>query len=301
MALIASVWGVFEAYTYFKGDQLKRMLGVYWWAIFYVFPLFISLFLSIWVTKSEKLRQFFEWLLKQWRCLVIGAFFITIEFFLYISYGDWRLIGFSSAHLALVILSDWLLHWRTEKVNAIYEFVDFKRNLENWKYEGNWHTIQEGNQTILVVTDSGRGGIAKPCLSWRNYIFEFETKTVNKYSAWIIRAKNLDHYVMLQCRTEEMLLLFRSERNQGKWAWSKEEHIDLPRSIPTNTWFGVRIEVEKDMVTIRLTLDGEDIEVISDVILAPPIAPEKYVQGSVGFRESNKECAHFRNVRVKRI
>jgi hypothetical protein len=179
--LEASIWGFLEAYTYFQDDRLKKVLGPYWWIV-YVFPLFISLFMAIWVIKSEKLRQFFEWFLRRWRYFAISAFFITIEFFLYLSYEDWRLIVFSSAYLVLVVLFDWLLHWRKmERAGTLSEFTAFQHGLVCWEYIGNWHTSQESDQTILIVTDSGKGGIAKPCLLWRDYIFEFETKIINKY------------------------------------------------------------------------------------------------------------------------
>ncbi len=296
--LVAGIWGFLEAYTYFQDDHLKKVLGPYWWII-YVLPLFISLFMAIGVTKSEKLRQFFEWFLRQWRYFVISTFFITVEFFLYLSYEDWRLIVFSTAYLVLVILFEWLLRWRRmERADILSEFTAFEHSLVRWEYVGNWYTSQESDQTILVVTDSGKGGIAKPCLSWRNYIFEFETKIINKYTSWIVRAEDINNYVMLQCHSQKMYHLFCNNGNWAKLEWCKEKPISLPVNIPWEQWFGVRIEVRGEKVIVILTVEGKRIEVLNQSILEPPIAPKSYAVGSVGFRESGSECAHFRNIHV---
>ena len=42
VGLAASIWGITEAYTYFTGDNLRAVLGSYWWLLFHVFPLVIA-------------------------------------------------------------------------------------------------------------------------------------------------------------------------------------------------------------------------------------------------------------------
>lgn len=42
LALVAGIWRFVEAYTYFKGDTLKQLLGSNWWLYYYVLPLFIA-------------------------------------------------------------------------------------------------------------------------------------------------------------------------------------------------------------------------------------------------------------------
>lgn len=46
-SLVASIWGVAEAYTYFTDDALRIVLGSYWWTILYGLPLIIALLISI--------------------------------------------------------------------------------------------------------------------------------------------------------------------------------------------------------------------------------------------------------------
>ena len=46
VVLVTSIWGFIEAYTYFQGDSLKRMLGGNWvWL--YILPSIISVFISV--------------------------------------------------------------------------------------------------------------------------------------------------------------------------------------------------------------------------------------------------------------
>ena len=174
---------------------------------------------------------------------------------------------------------------------------DFQDGLENWEHSGEWRTEREGDRCILIVTKSERGGIAKPCLSWTDYVFEFETRIVNGNSSWIIRARDTLNYVMLQCQQERLYPHLRMHGN-----WFKQDSVILPITLPLNTWFGARIDVRGAEVVVTVTVNDRKWEILnSSTLLEPSTVPVSYPMGSVGFRESAAECAHFRNVRVKRL
>jgi hypothetical protein len=139
-------------------------------------------------------------------------------------------------------------------------------NLDNWMFQQGW-SIEGG---VLRVTNSGHGGIAKPCLTWSNYVFEFDTKIESKYSGWIVRAQSLA----------------------------------LPQSLELNTWYHVQVKIEGAQVDV--TIEGENIaggrmEIKDIPPLEHPEGAVNYSVGSIGFRESGDECAYFRNVVVKRL
>lgn len=257
---------------------------------------------------SPRFKRFTQWLVQKWRYVVIVILLIAIEVLLYLAYADWRNVAFSIAHFALIAVAAWLLARYPKPYTyepSHEEFrEDFRHGLENWEYhhEEKWRTEREGDGCILIVTESPSGGIAKPCLSWRDYVFEFETKIVNGYTSWIIRAQDTDNYVMLQCQQERLYPHFRM---QGRWEnlpWTKENPVPLPFRLPLNTWFGVHIEVRGTLVLITVTVNDREREILNNsTLLGPPTAPVSYPVGSVGFRESARECAHFRNVRVKRL
>ena len=179
---------------------------------------------------------------------------------------------------------------------------DFQHNLEDWNYSGDWRVERRGDQNVLIVTKSGSGGIAKPCLSWKDYVFKFETKIVEHDTSWIIRAQDTDNYVMLQCQQNKLRPHFRKD---GQFAdtskWTKPITVPIREPLPLNTWFDVRIEVRGTRVVVNVTVNGREKEIFNSPLLEPPIAPGDYPMGSVGFRESVNECAQFRNVRIRRI
>jgi hypothetical protein len=192
------------------------------------------------------------------------------------------------------------------------EFVeDFRHGLDEWEFRGNWRTDRDGKERILIVTESGDGGIAKPCRLWTDYVFRFETKIVKANTSWIIRASDVLNYVMLQCEPGALNPHFRVAGT-----WITLGSIPLTPPLPLNTWFDVQIRVTGHRVVVTVTEDGVERELLNDYLLTPrqatitlPGKPPQirdvtlsYPAGSVGFREwSSKECAHFRKVRVRKI
>ena len=42
ISLVGGIWGFVEAYTYFRGDALRQLLGSSWWLLYYVIPALIA-------------------------------------------------------------------------------------------------------------------------------------------------------------------------------------------------------------------------------------------------------------------
>jgi hypothetical protein len=210
--------------------------------------------------------------------------------------------------LRILALFVWLLllTYRSYQKNTHQrEFVeDFRDLLKNWEHDGGWRIIGGHNENILVVANSPIGGIAKPCRSWKDYRFEFETKivgakTVERASpntSWIIRAKDSLNYVMLQCQQEA---LYPHHRVNGEW---KQPGPELGKfKLPLDEWFSVRIEVKGTQAVVTVTVNNKPTKIYSGTPFEPPHAPARYRIGSVGFRAGKGECAYFRRVRVKKI
>lgn len=200
-------------------------------------------------------------------------------------------------------------HTSTERVYI----EDFQRGLDRWEYAGEWRTPSEGRRNYLVVTNSDAGGIARPCLLWSDYIFEFDTKIVLSNSAWLVRASDIFNYMMLQCGQEVITPHIRT-----RGIWLMLEPIKLPLKLPLNEWFSVRVRVSGVRVEVKITVDGKEMTVLDRPLLEPKsfvaqITDGKTITqtipmtvsfplGSVGFRECDtRECAYFRNVRVTKI
>lgn len=246
-----------------------------------------------------------KWIRRKWRYFVIFLLLVVTEAILYSVYGGWKAIAFSISHFIIIGLIFWLLGLRRTDVHVarrdyLDEFIeDFQNNLRNWKYEGDWHIEEDEGQKILVATNSFKGGIARPCLLWEDYVFEFETKIVNKYTSWIIRAADIDNYVVLQCHQEKLRPFFLGKGQFYPDEWPVQ---DLPFNLPLDTWFSVRIEVRGTQVKVAIKPDTKWAEVFNSPLLEQqPAGPDSFPRGSVGFRESGQELAGFRNVYVRRI
>lgn len=201
--------------------------------------------------------------------------------------------------------------YRRQKALSNQTFADdFRRGLRKWEFQGDWRTSREDNHDILIVTNSHSGGFAKPCRLWSDYVFEFETKLVNKNTSWIIRAFDRLNCVMLQCTQDEIHPHFRVDGT-----WSTAEGIKLPIKLPLNVWFSAQIRVLGTRVVVTAVLDGQRTTLFDLPLLEPRVFQLKIHQenqvhefpvirsftlGSMGFRECGDECAHFRHIRVTR-
>jgi class 3 adenylate cyclase len=192
--------------------------------------------------------------------------------------------------------------------------VTIDRLLSDWEKEGSWIPDISRVPVDLQVTNSDRGGILVPTKSWTDYEFEFETKIDREYTAWIIRAHDLDNYVLLQCGNGRITPLYRRD---GLW-WSEKE-ARLAQPLPEG-WFKVLIQVKGDSVSVYQLDTGERTVLFKGDILAPrtvsleacrpdPNIPNyssgpvfvSYLRGGVGFRACGHENAYFRNIMVRQI
>ncbi len=271
----------------------------------------IILIAPAWKTFQNILKAIGKWIISNWQ-LIIG---ITLQ--IIVAYEIFLLTTTLLAMfltLALAFASILLAKYRLNvsshnpdlpvKVSSSKNQYDegFENGLKNWQYFGKWTIGDENGNKFLIVTDSNRGGFFKPCLSWKDYVFEFETKIVNKTTTWDIRAKNADNYVMLQCTQHNIYPHYRMNNKWVNLDGTKGNGIPLPVPLALNTWFGVRIDVNGTHVSVTLIVDGKKIPIPNiPSILKPPIAPIEYLVGTVGFRECGNECAHFRKISIKEI
>jgi len=185
------------------------------------------------------------------------------------------------------------------------------RVTDNWEYAGSWQVIQDGQNRYLAVTNSDDGGIAKACRLWDDYEFEFETKIVQSNSGWIVRARDLQNYVLLQCGRDQLIPYFRVN---GEFL--KMNAVRLPALLPLQEWYGVRIKVSGSQLMVAITVDGKTYVLLDEPLLATQVVSGRRAGnnegqdftlalsntfGSIGFREWETENACFRNIKVTRI
>lgn len=187
-----------------------------------------------------------------------------------------------------------------------------------WEYEGEWRVERdEEGHNVLSVTNSERGGLAIPCLTWTDYELIFETRIINKATAWTVRASSLNDCVMLQLGPKTFL---PHHRISGMWIILQRLDHDVP--VKEKVWIQVRTLVRGPWITVDVEINGTRYRVFQDRIAGTPplttvqiqppplqlpstpsrqVIATSYRSGSFGFRLSTDEHAQFRNVKAYRL
>jgi hypothetical protein len=108
IAPLAAIWLLLEPASYFMGDRLRIILGDYWWLV-YLVPLLIAFFGAYLDNTPEGASRLRKWLARFWHFLLLAMLLISLEISLYTSYGDWRIVVFSAAHITVIGWIAWIL------------------------------------------------------------------------------------------------------------------------------------------------------------------------------------------------
>ena len=211
--------------------------------------------------------------------------------------------------ITVIALTSWL--WVSRLNNRFTSrFKDnFSKNLNtNWDFVGRWLVAE--NYTLLV-TGSDKGGITKVGANWENYTFSFDARIKNKCLGVIIRAQDLDSYYMFQIHADKIRPHRRISQpviEEDPSSSGQEKSLDTgtqsklikfrvawqileshtPINPPLSDWFTVKIIARGESVWIYI---GNELMFHKESFLKIPM-------GKVGFRNSGKESALVRNVKV---
>lgn len=213
----------------------------------------------------------------------------------------WIEVSLTSLFLGLLYLT--IQYIRLKKQITLVFKDNFKEPLNhNWDFRGDWKITSSHE---LFITNSDEGGMTKKGALWENYIFTFNTKIVNECIGVIIRAQEFDDYYMFQINKEkirphrrishpEFETIIKDGRpfntvksiNVG---WQVLEDSAVPHNIILKDWFEVKFLIK-----------GQSIDIfINNELVFTKEAFLQVSSGKVGFRNSNKEQALIKNVKVQ--
>ncbi len=226
-----------------------------------------------------------------------------------------------------------LLWWQNRKINLVAgEFKDdFNHGLSKWEYNNEgWKIEKENGEIVLSVSQSPNGGISKKGFSWTDYKFSFDMKLINKSVGWIVRAENINKYIMVQFNMEKdklpMLRLHlripKSEKRNYEWIVLQEDIINQI-NINKLEWFNAVVVVLGSNIDVYINRKHVAHYYIPDPVIAlkeyrqvvddKETEPSKEdidekavitlinfaIAGRVGFRCWGDEHAHFKNIKVE--
>lgn len=193
---------------------------------------------------------------------------------------------------------------------------NFKRGIDPrmWEFDGEWKVERdETGHRVLTVTNSDRGGLVIPCLHWKDYEIQFETRIVNEWTGWIVRASSFNDFVHQKLSDQLIHTLYRVST-----IWDRQSERAHGLNIEKMEWYRIRILAIGNWLSTWIELDGrhrmlfrDDILGIRDPIeaniqssqLSLPtthrqILTPSYRSGSFGFRLWDVERAQYRNLRA---
>jgi len=178
--------------------------------------------------------------------------------------------------IAIIAFIIYKLFFRTRIPKTDIIFKDNFRNLHKWVRENRNVTVRDSH---LIVTASGKGCITKVGDSWRNLKIKFKTIIRSSNFSFIVRAKDLDNYVMIQCSLERIVPHY-CRNSEWRILSEKIEKIDLE----TDQEYLVEIEVKED--SLKLFIDGVELFFDENIL-------SDFKTGKIGFREHGNERAEF--------
>lgn len=193
----------------------------------------------------------------------------------------------------------------------------FKKGLSpaKWEFDGEWKADRdESGKPCLTVTNSDRGGLALPCLSWADFEVNFETRILSGYTGWVVRASSMNEYVHIKLSVEQLSRLYRVAT-----VWIPLGAFKHGIPFKLSEWYPVRIVARSNWLTIYIVVDDKRYRILQEDILGirPPVAVElrsdrielpygqnkqllepSFRSGSFGFRVHADNKAQFRNLRA---
>lgn len=196
------------------------------------------------------------------------------------------------------------------------DFVDdFKFGLRGWDTDrGEWEI--ENNE--LSVKNSGLGGLTKRGVNWTDYVFEFAGKIINKNISPLVRAEDLNNYVMFQIQEDKVVPHLRC---RGIWFVDDARTVPLDKSLKKLQPYRFKLTVQDTKV--YLAINDEEVlhyEIPEGMVVYLGSSPRglyhiselgkiekvnplvlSFRSGRIGFREFGDEHAHVSRVRVRTL
>lgn len=172
---------------------------------------------------------------------------------------------------------------------SFYFHADLPSNEIEWEYQGEANEEFLPKSDCLEISGTKYGCISKIGHTWRNFIFSCDTKIIKKPAGIIIRAKDLNHYLLIQIGNQVKALPCIGEFDLEKHPYIPREPVDVSEKL-----FHVEISVNENHVTVKIDEKLKFNEVL-------PLDKWGLSEGRIGFRCDGSERAQFSDIKLELI
>lgn len=210
-----------------------------------------------------------------------------------------------------------VIYQKTKDKDFYFLELNKADKIKDWVGRGSFTYVRSEN--CFEITDSHSGYIFPKTLTWDDYVFEFDFKIAKQTCGFIIRARDLSNYIMMQIATKGINPHIRLDSEWIPWQHDDPQaNLTFQNELSLDTWYKARIYCDKRR--IRMTIFDRK-EMIFDrsweikermlvVYPAPGNDRSKDTQiirqidfdfGAIGFRNHGEERAFVKNVYVKKL
>ena len=209
--------------------------------------------------------------------------------------------------VALVVL---FLRFFEDRDYIYYLPLKNRKEKNSWFGRGLWG--HDRSKNIYYISESPNGFIFSKCLLWDNYYVSFDFMLVQPKNVcgFVLRARGLSDYIMLQCGCDRIVPHVRHNHK-----WDKEiitsSSINHINNLKSGLWY--KAEITCNNYTISYCIKNKK-EIMANNSWEIPVKDVlnkdgsgfntdlySYNYGTIGFRCDGKEKSYIKNLLIERI
>jgi len=217
-----------------------------------------------------------------------------------------------------------IIYFKTREKDFYFVSLKNPGHKEDWIGEGVFQYDRVHN--AYIITDSYSGFIYSKCLTWSDYVVNFNFKILDTSIGVILRATNLSNLVMLQIFEGSIKPHIRVN---GLWHWQKPEEVNLTfeENLSLDEWYRGCFQCDKGSIRIRIYDQSNNLVIdrvwkipVGSIPFTPPKLPEGVTRGiiveqairsitfpinleygTVGFRNNGNEKAIIKSFFIEKL
>jgi len=132
-----------------------------------------------------------------------------------------------------------------------FYFISLQKDSDREDWIGDGLFQYERVHHSYAITNSHSGFIFSKCLTWSDYVFDFQFKILNTSLGVIVRAVNLSNTVMMQIFENGIKAHIRIN---GFWkAWEPTDaKLVFNQNLNLDQWYRARLQCDKGSIRIRI-------------------------------------------------
>jgi hypothetical protein len=299
------------------GSMMWSIVKMFW--PFLVFPIVLGIVFRVLevLVKEKRFRYFLRKHRSEFFTFLFAIFGYIISYMFLKKPG----VAFFLSVLITFIATIVLVYSKISERD--FYFISLRRNVDREDWMGDGVFQYERVNRTFAITNSHSGFIYSKCLTWSDYVFDFEFKILNTSLGVILRATNLSNLIMMQIFANGIKAHIRIN---GFWqSWEpKVTNLSFEKNLKLDNWYRAKFYCDKGSIGIKiydmrekLLFDRvwkipsgsitfsynppKEIGLVAKSVISSIPFPINLEYGTIGFRNDGDEKALVDSVLVEKL